>query len=72
LSRNSTDYYTPFDCKKDKPFYPKCDENVSSVTAIPFTNKAYVVCVKGWPFPVIQSCKVGHVWNDAQKECVPE
>jgi hypothetical protein len=72
LRRNSTSYYTPFDCKKDKPFYPKCDANVSSVTAVSFTNKAYVVCVKGWPDPIIQSCRVGHVWNDTQKECVPE
>jgi hypothetical protein len=65
-------YYTSFDCEKGERYYPKCDENVSSVGAVPFTNKAYLVCLKGSSGPFIKSCRVGHVWNDTQKECMQE
>jgi hypothetical protein len=40
--------------------------------AIPFTTKGYYVCRLGFPLSFVQSCRVGHVWNDKQKQCVRE
>jgi hypothetical protein len=72
LLMHGISYYTSFDCEKGERYYLECDKNVSSIITFPFTNKAYLVCIKGWLGPFIQSCRVGHVWNDTQKECVQE
>jgi hypothetical protein len=65
-------YYTPYDCGKGERYYIDCDEKGLRVGAVPFTNKAYFVCLDYFNIPVIQSCRLGHVWNDTQKECIPE
>ncbi|CAF1026018.1 unnamed protein product [Adineta steineri] len=58
-------------CHNEKLFSLKCDE-VERVGALPFTNKGFYVCTSGILRATFKSCDLHHVWNDTQKECVPE
>jgi hypothetical protein len=59
-------------CHTEKLFHKLCDGHESFVRALPFTNKGYYVCQSGSSNMRFGSCALHHVWNDTQKECVPE
>ncbi|CAF1026001.1 unnamed protein product [Adineta steineri] len=58
-------------CHNEKLFYLKCHE-AERVGAVPFTNKGFYICFTGDTRASVRSCDLNHVWNDTQKECVPE
>ena len=65
-------YFAPSNCYKDDLYKPICAVRENGAVAIPFTNKGYYVYRHGDIFSFLQSCRLGHVWNDTQKECVQE
>jgi hypothetical protein len=65
-------YFAPSNCHKDHLYKPSCEAIRDGVVAVPFTNKGYYVCRRRHLLSFVRSCRVGHVWNDTQKECVQE
>ncbi|CAF1009422.1 unnamed protein product [Adineta steineri] len=57
-------------CHNEKLFSLNCD-GAERVGAVPFTNKGFYIC-SGSVGVSVRSCDLHHVWNDTQKECVPE
>jgi hypothetical protein len=65
-------YFAPSNCHTDDLYMLSCGGMRNDVVAVPFTNKGYYVCYRGYLLTFVQSCRIGHVWNDTQKECVHE
>ena len=65
-------YFASSNCYKDDLYELSCVGTWHGVLAVPFTNKGYYVCRHGFLLSFVQSCRVGHVWNNTQKECVQE
>ena len=59
-------------CHNGKLFHKVCDGKEPFVGSVPFTNKAFYICKPDLTQVDVQSCDLHHVWNDTQKECVPE
>ncbi|CAF4266059.1 unnamed protein product, partial [Rotaria sordida] len=59
-------------CHSEEIFHKVCDGKEPFVGALPFTNKAFYICLPGWMNARVKSCDLDHVWNGTQKECVPE
>ncbi|CAF1342182.1 unnamed protein product [Adineta steineri] len=58
-------------CHNETLFSLKCD-GAERVGAVPFSNKAFYICYTGSINASVRPCDLDHVWNDTQKECVPE
>ncbi|CAF0987194.1 unnamed protein product [Adineta steineri] len=58
-------------CHNEKLFSMKC-AGAERVGAVPFTNKGFYICFTGSINASVRSCDLDRVWNDTQKECVPE
>ncbi|CAF3223074.1 unnamed protein product [Rotaria sp. Silwood2] len=59
-------------CHSENAFHKVCDGNEPFVGALSFTNKAFYICPSDMFNVVVKSRDIDHVWNDTQKECVPE
>ncbi|CAF1345014.1 unnamed protein product [Rotaria sordida] len=59
-------------CHSGETFHKVCDGKEPFVGALPFTNKAFYICLPGRLDSRLIPCDLDHVWNDTQKECVPE
>ncbi|CAF1523772.1 unnamed protein product, partial [Rotaria sordida] len=59
-------------CHSGEIFHKVCDGKEPFVGALPFTNKAFYICLPGWVNARVRSCDLDHVWNYTQKECVLE
>ncbi|CAF1009356.1 unnamed protein product [Adineta steineri] len=69
---NSKDkHFALNNCHNEKLFSLKC-AGAERVGAVPFTNKAFYICFSSAINASVRSCDLDHVWNDTQKECVPE
>ncbi|CAF1320436.1 unnamed protein product [Adineta steineri] len=64
-------YFALNNCHNEKLFSLKC-AGAERVGAVPFSNKAFYICFTGSINASVRSCDLHHVWNDTQKECVPE
>ncbi|CAF1434417.1 unnamed protein product [Rotaria sordida] len=64
--------YALNNCHSEKLFHKVCDGKVPFVGALPFTNKAFYICKHESFDAYVLPCDLHHVWNDTQKECVPE
>ncbi|CAF1315211.1 unnamed protein product [Adineta steineri] len=64
-------YFALNNCHNEKLFSLKC-AGAERVGAVPFSNKAFYICYTGSINASVRPCDLHHVWNDTQKECVPE
>jgi hypothetical protein len=65
-------WYAQNSCQGEQFVIPNCTNADQHAGPLPFTNKGFYICRSQLHRASVQSCRLGRVWNDVKKECVPE